>query len=175
MNTDEIKAKVRQSIAENKSLKLIGYHSGSTGTISDMTVNIGGGEAYAKLLRESVVFVGDLPEQCADGLGCTAAEWQQAKAEQQKSWITSLQKISEPIKDLKYKPEPEGWWSDPCDQNVVVIKNLIAESAPVEKTASAHRNAVTAAKAWLRANSPMRQYVGMVVLSPAKVQDIEVL
>lgn len=176
MTTNEIKAKISEAMSLNRPLKLIGYHSSSTQTMTDMTVKLGGGKAYEDLLHESIAELGRLSDACPESLGVLDSEWKQAKQEQRTAWQESLQRSVEdaPSKraDAKYKPAPEGWWIDPNDPDVVVLKNLVADTMSPKKVA-AHRNGLTAAKAYLREVAPIRKFVGMVLLSPTKVREIE--
>jgi len=176
MKLEDIKAKVTEAIQGGRGLKLIGYHSSSAGTIADMVVKFGSGDTYQVLLRASLKWLGDMdkdstpmPNELKESV--TAVEWRQAKIEQQTAWQTSLQKDEAPH---KFTRVPDGWWTDPTDPDTVVLRNMLADTMPPKKVAT-HKTGVTAAKAWLREASPMRNFVGLVKLSAAKVRDIEVV
>ncbi len=174
---EQIKEVVKQAHAAGKKLKLIGYVS-SDKSVDDFEIEFDVVGGYTRLLQASIESAKTVDWIKGAPADVAAADWQQALVEQISAWQRSLDDalamgLSDDHKAYPKFPvrNPDGWWEDKDDPQSIVLRDVVRDTAKPDK--GAHKTGVTSAKAWLRNVTPIGRYVGMIILRPGKIQDIQ--
>jgi hypothetical protein len=116
-------------------------------------------------------------------------DWNAAMDQSIASWEKSLDKIKCEVsgenKALSKKPtflvedEYPGILIERDEEKNIIgvaidrsLRTFTSEPDGASQKSTAHRDAITAAKAYIRASSPMKYFVGRVIFRAGKVQDI---
>lgn len=185
MNYENIKEQLgRFASAVGNEMELYGYVSSSTGAVMNLRVRYEGDGFYTRILREA------LEELEHDTNGITARPeqideeaWSTALRECRQAWEASLSKsansASEEAKDraVRYaSTDLPGVLLSQVSPDTLAVTNLrlLSCDPPQVRKEANHRNAVTAAKSIIRERSVMRSYIGILTLSPSKVEEITI-
>jgi hypothetical protein len=169
---DHVKDQIKKAFKGSKKLEIKGYVS-SKGQTADYTVEFIGYEGYRSLLQQSHDYINNLPRPEQFGM----FDWAEATEQQMASWSTSLSGVSQRQSSVVLTPAEEGAYHTREDRpDAVVIQHLrLIDSQGVEIKQAAHRDGVTAAKAWIRENAPISKYLNMLILEPGKFTSVTAL
>lgn len=171
--TPSIVEVLRKAKADGGLIRITEYQSSSTGEVADLTIRLIGREGYHQLIRDSLTVLrsGEI-EKPADIDGET---WIQAKLEQEASWVTTLVGGHDRDYGPTYTPTENGLYdTDPANPEVVVLNHLeeVEHKTLVASAKTVKSRPKTVAKQYIRSRTPVRRYLGRLILKPGKFEAI---
>ena len=168
-------------------LDLRGYQNSEGCVTEHMAIVPWQGEntLYRTLLEHSIEWM----ERAVKPVDFLEKDWNVAMEQSIASWEKSVDKIKSAVSGeagaFSKKPTflveaeyPDILIERDAEKNIIgvavdrALRTFTSESDGAAQKSIAHRDAITAAKAYIRASSPMKYYVGRVIFRAGKVQDI---
>lgn len=175
MKKEDITAIIEAALKENRPLRIKGYRN-SDGQVADYVVRIAGSDGYQSMVKASL-------EALNDGKVTPPADtppevWEAAQAEQKASWEKTLAGESTRSYNDGMELTPGGYYVSAGDPTMVGLRNL--EQVSIDVTEAIDKKATvskpkTLAKAHIRDNTPLANYLGQLNLVPGKFTSIELV